>query len=275
MPFQGLGSVMEVMTPSMSGCPGSVLRNSAQNFGSGSTERRYCMAGRVRNSAVNWPVPAPISMTRPRRWTKTISTARGGSYSPRAEPRIQNRRCWRFHSDARSYAGKKIIFENAPDRVHAVAPADFFALQIGAAMVGNGHFENAQLHARHFRGDFRLETEPAFLDVHFLNHFPAKRFVAGLHVGEVQVGRHVGQGREKSIANRMPIIQHAMFLRADEPRAEYDVCLAFEHGADHAKVFRRIIFEVGVLNDDIRRSHAREPRPQSRAFALVHIVAKQ
>ena len=50
-----------------------------------------------------------------------------------------------------------------------------------------------------------------------------ERLVAGFHVGQVQVGEHVGGEREEAIADRVPEIEDAPRPASQEPRAVHDV----------------------------------------------------
>ena len=51
---------------------------------------------------------------------------------------------------------------------------------------------------RNFGSDFGIDPGPFLLDVDSADHLAPKRFVARIHVGEVQIGEDVRQGREES-----------------------------------------------------------------------------
>ena len=56
-----------------------------------------------------------------------------------------------------------------------------------------------------------------------MQEFAPKHFVTCLHVGEVQVCKHVGEQREKSVSHHMPEVNHAMRSAAQEPGTEHNV----------------------------------------------------
>ena len=56
-----------------------------------------------------------------------------------------------------------------------------------------------------------------------MQEFAPKHFVTCLHVGEVQVCKHVGEQREKSVSHHMPEVNHAMWPAAHKTRAKNDI----------------------------------------------------
>ena len=60
----------------------------------------------------------------------------------------------------------------------------------------------------------------------------AEHLVAGLHVGEVQVGEHVRDSGQQPVADGVPEVEHAVRLAGQEARAEDDVGLAVEDRAE-------------------------------------------
>src|SRR6266496_2295430 len=102
------------------------------------------------------------------------------------------------------------VLQQAPQSPHAIFPADLFALFIGAAGVADAHFINPQLALGDFYRDFRLESKAVFLDGDGLNDLPPKNFIAGFHVGQVDIGQAIGNQSQHPIGHRMPEIQYAM-----------------------------------------------------------------
>ena len=70
----------------------------------------------------------------------------------------------------------------------------------------------------------------------------------------------------------MPEVEDAVFLGADEARAENDISVIGEDGTDEAGIFRGIIFQIGVLNDDNGRGGVGDAGAESRALAQVDRV---
>ena len=65
----------------------------------------------------------------------------------------------------------------------------------------------------------------------------AHRFVAGLHVGEVQIRQHVAVRREQLVADGVPVVQHAV-RPAEEARAEARVGAAVEDRLEQRRANR-------------------------------------
>ena len=101
-----------------------------------------------------------------------------------------------------------------------------FSFGVGASVVGDGDFVDASAGAGDLGDDLGFEAEALFLEGYGLDEFAFENFVAGLHVGEVEIGRHVRQESEELVAEGVPEIQHAVLVRADEARAEDGVRLA-------------------------------------------------
>ena len=99
---------------------------------------------------------------------------------------------------------------DAPHRPHAVAPADLLALGVGAAVVADAHLVDPAAGPGHLGGDLGLEAEAVLLDVDRLDHLAAEGLVAGLHVGQVQVGEHVRQHVQEAVADGVPEVEHAV-----------------------------------------------------------------
>ncbi len=56
---------------------------------------------------------------------------------------------------------------------------------------------------------------------------------------------------------------------AHEARAENYIGFALHEGIEHVRIFGRIVFEIGVLNNDEVASCLLDPAAQSRPFAHV------
>jgi hypothetical protein len=82
--------------------------------------------------------------------------------------------------------------QNTPNGLYPVLPIDIFPLGIGASMLGDGDFVNSDSFSGQLGGDLRLEPKAVFLDRNGLKDLSFDRFVAGLHVGKVEIGKHVG-----------------------------------------------------------------------------------
>ena len=83
-----------------------------------------------------------------------------------------------------------------------------------------------------------------------LQDLAAEDFVAGLHVGHVHVGEHVGEQSEEPVADGVPEIEDAVGRGAEEAGSVDDVGFAFEQRMEECGIVGGIVFEVGVLDDD-------------------------
>src|ERR1041385_6200566 len=98
---------------------------------------------------------------------------------------------WRSHEVLLKHTSvSPPIAEDAPQRVEAVAPADFLTLLVGARIIRDRDFIDAMAGPGEFRGDLGLETETILLEArcNALNDVAAKNLVAGFHVGQMQIG---------------------------------------------------------------------------------------
>ena len=166
------------------------------------------------------------------------------------------------------------IFDNASNSTDAVFPINFFTFGVGAAVVRNGHLVNAQLQARYFGYDLWLEAEAAFFNSNALDNFSAESFETGLHVREVQIRTHVGEQCEEAVTNGMPEVEDTVCLRADEPGAKNDICAVFQDRFEHNRVFRRVVFEIGILDDNDGSGGMGDAGAKRGTFALVGVVAE-
>lgn len=68
-----------------------------------------------------------------------------------------------------------------------------------------------------------------------------KGFITGFHIGEVDIGKHVGEGGEKAIADHVPVVDDSVGLSSDEAGSVDDVCFAVEDGFDDDRKFFGIV----------------------------------
>lgn len=166
------------------------------------------------------------------------------------------------------------ILEDAVDGADAVSPADLFAFFVGAAVVGDGNLINGDFEFGDLGGDFGFEAEAVFLDGDFLQYLAAEHFVTGLHVGEVQVGEHVGHEGEKLVPHGVPEVEHAVHTGAEESRAEDNIRATREDRHEEFGVLIGVVFEIGVLDDDDVGIDVLESGAQGGSFALVDLVGE-
>ena len=103
---------------------------------------------------------------------------------------------------------EKIVFDDTAEGSNAVAPADFLAVSVVAAVVGDTYFANPDPpHPADFCDNFRFDPEPILLNINLLNDVTAKDFVACLYVAEVEVSRDIGESGQNAVADEVPVIE--------------------------------------------------------------------
>ena len=84
------------------------------------------------------------------------------------------------------------VTEDAVDRLKRVSEANFFAVLPITSVIGNGNFRENKLPTSELGRDLRLNAETVLVNREFAQQLRRKDFVASLHVGQVEVGKHVG-----------------------------------------------------------------------------------
>src|SRR5438477_4351226 len=164
--------------------------------------------------------------------------------------------------------GAETKSKNKPEGGQSVAPVNFFAFLVGAAIVAHWNFINAEAIAGDLGGNLGLNAKAVRDDRNGSKAIGCEGLVAGLHVGEVEVVKHVGEEGEKPVPGRVPEIKH-LPLFTKKTRAENDVCSAIENGPEQALKVRGIIFEIGVLKDGEVTAHLGNRTAKRSAFALI------
>ena len=166
------------------------------------------------------------------------------------------------------------IPQDTPKRFERVAEADFFAGFVGAAGVADAEFIDTPAAAGDFGGHLRFNAEAVLLQVwqNLLDYLTTKDFVAGFHIGEVQVGEDVRQRCQEAVGGVVPEVEDTVRAGREESRTVDDVRAAFDDRLDEDRVLGRVVFEVGVLDHDDIAGCFRKTGSDRRAFALVLFV---
>src|SRR3974390_1861678 len=110
-----------------------------------------------------------------------------------------------FHHRALLPPPEQIVFHNAVGRAHPILPSDLLAFLISAAVVRYSDLVHLQIApVRDLGGNFRLKSEPRLLNLDRLYHLPPERLVARLHIGQVEIGQHVGKQRQRAVTDAVP-----------------------------------------------------------------------
>src|SRR6266550_3726157 len=136
---------------------------------------------------------------------------------------------------------KQVILDDDIDSSHAVPPPNFFPLFVRPAIIRNADLENSIAGFCHLRGNLRFKPKPVLFNGKVMQEFAPKHFVTCLHVGEVQVCKHVGEQREKSVSHHMPEVNQAMRAAAQEPGTEHNVGTILQNRGKKDGIFSRVV----------------------------------
>src|SRR4029077_2643992 len=107
-------------------------------------------------------------------------------------------------------SAKEVIFYDCINGSDSVLPANLLSLSVRPAVVGDAHFIDPGSSPRNLRDKLRFDTEPVLLDCDAIQVFAPKNFITRLHIGEVQVSKHVREQCEKSVSHHVPKVNHTM-----------------------------------------------------------------
>jgi len=131
------------------------------------------------------------------------------------------------------------IVDDGVERSETIAPGDLLAFFVRASVIGNSHFENpAPPQLCNLCNQFRFHAKAVLFYLHRFDSRSCKSLITTLHIGEVQVSEHVGEQRQKPIANHVPEKKDPVRSPAHKTRAENRVCFPGEEWLKK----RRVIF---------------------------------
>src|SRR5207248_5281454 len=157
---------------------------------------------------------------------------------------------------------KEVIFHDCIDRSDPIFPADFLSLSVGSAVIRDADLINPRSSPRNLRDKFGFDAEPFLLDSKAIQEFASKNLVTTLHIGQVQVGKHVREQCEKPVSDHMPEVNHTMSSAAREPGTKHHVSTILQDRSYKDRIFFRVILQVRILNDDQVASSCLETRTQ-------------
>ncbi|OQA85578.1 MAG: hypothetical protein BWY31_01860 [Lentisphaerae bacterium ADurb.Bin242] len=137
-----------------------------------------------------------------------------------------------------------------PQALKTVEPFDFFPFGNLARKVGNGDFADLESHAQQLGGDLRLPFELVAVDGNGTDQLAVERLVAGGFVGQVRVVKQVdpvGQQQPAEEKRRCGVDTVPVFRLA---RAVNSLAFPVQNGPDALFVVIRIVFQIGILDDE-------------------------
>ena len=120
----------------------------------------------------------------------------------------------------------EIVFDYSINGADAVRPIDLLAFRISPAIVGNAHLVYPTTGAGELGDHFGFDTKAIFFDLNRFDNRSFEGFVARLHIGQVEVGKHVGKKGQKLVGDHMPEKEDAMRSSTHEPGAQNRVRFA-------------------------------------------------
>ena len=115
-------------------------------------------------------------------------------------------------------------------------------------MIANGDFVDPEFPLRALHHDFRFEPKPVRANRDALEKIGAENFVTGLHVREVEIAEHVRDQGQPLVDHRVPEQQDARLLAGHVTGSEYGVGMPVQKRPEEPRIFRWIVFQVGVLD---------------------------
>ena len=103
-------------------------------------------------------------------------------------------------------AGGDAVLDDALHCGDTVTPVDFLAFGVGTSRVGDPYFPDSPASRSNLCRHFGFYPEPVLFQVDALDDLATERLVAGLHIGEIEIGEHVREQREDPIAHGVPAI---------------------------------------------------------------------
>lgn len=123
------------------------------------------------------------------------------------------------------------VFEEDAKGMEPVFPCDFFAFFVGAAVIIDGDFVDAEFSFGDFEGDLGFKAETFGADGDAFEDLGAKGFVARFHVCEVEIGDGVGEQGQELVSERMPKEQNFSLFTGEKTRAINDVRFSRTQGS--------------------------------------------
>lgn len=170
------------------------------------------------------------------------------------------------------FTSEKVIPDDGIERPDSIAPGNLLSFFIGTAIVGDTDLLDAAASTRDFGGDLGFKAESVFTQIDVPQDHCAECLVAGFHIGEIDVCAHVGEQSQQFVSDHVPEINDPMRTTAHESGTENDVGLSIQDGLEQARIFLRVILEVGILDENDVARGGSEATTQSCAFASINAM---
>src|SRR3989338_7190178 len=86
-------------------------------------------------------------------------------------------------------------------------------------MIGDRHFIDPATALRHFDRDLGLEAKAFRFDIDALEDLALKYLIADFHIGEIDIGEHIGKKGQELIPEIVPEKKHPVWAASIEARS--------------------------------------------------------
>jgi hypothetical protein len=159
------------------------------------------------------------------------------------------------------------VAHDAPEGAEPVAKADLLAGAAIARLIPDGDFGDTPTAACNLGRNLRLDAEAFLTQDEAFRNLAAHHLITRLHIGKTEAGQAIRAPCQKPVGS--PLQARADWRRTAESTAIDDVGLILRDNRNEPRKVCRIVFQVGVLNNDDVALHVGEGRPNSRPFATI------
>src|SRR5439155_10825382 len=117
-------------------------------------------------------------------------------------------------------ASLQVVVEDRGNRPKAVLTLELLPLGVSASAVRDPLFVNSTARAGEFGNNFRLNAKPIFFYLNRFDKWGLEGFVPCFHVGQIDIGQHVGEQRQKFVSHHVPKEKNTMWPPAHETGAK-------------------------------------------------------
>src|ERR1700722_1516262 len=160
------------------------------------------------------------------------------------------------------------VADESPDRLPTIGVADFLAFHGGTGTILNGNFFNLLAHAAKFRGYFRTKLEATTSQLEARQQRAANNFIAGGFVVNAGAIKKIGEVRQQLGSEK----ETQSALGTVGTHAVNDVGLAGFERAEQRGIILRIVFEIGILDQDVLAAGISQGGADGRAFTAIFLV---
>ena len=169
---------------------------------------------------------------------------------------------------------EQVVFKNASHGGDTILPADFFSFFVRPAGIGNADFIYFYIQLGYLGSNLWFEAKTVFFDLYLLKNIPAEYFVAGFHIGQVQVCQHIGEEGQKGVSKHVPEVENPAVITGDKARTVHYIGLALKNRLNQLRILLRVIFQVGVLDYDHVAGCLPETGTEGCTLSLVSLMKK-